>query len=141
MEIQTPQEHEELKDIQWINDTCKRKKVHSNNEETEQTMKRKMNKYAIDTDILKWTLLNHAANLLPAKCLSSEFKFENLLGLGYYHREGRAQHNEGYVEGAQPDEDHYDLDGYTYWKFLSFLDDVDFQNEISGWVHQMTRTY
>ena len=61
--------------------------------------------------ILKWTLLNHAANLLPAKCHSGEFKFENLLGLGYYYREAHVQHAEGYVE---PDEDHYDLDGCAY---------------------------
>ena len=40
MEIQTPQEHEELKDIQWTNDTRKRKKVHSDNEETTDTEKK-----------------------------------------------------------------------------------------------------
>ena len=76
VEIQTPQEYEELKDIQWTNDRRKRKKEHSDNEETQQTIRRKVNKHDIDADVLKWTLLNRATNILPTICLRGEFKFE-----------------------------------------------------------------
>ena len=138
MEIQTTMEHKEMKNVAWTDTTRKRKKVNSDNEETQQTMK---NKYEINADILKWILLNRAANLLPIQDPTGEFNLNNLLGLGYFYRDGRIQHTEGYVEGVQPDEDWCDPDAYAYWKLLSIMTDEDFQNVISGWVNQYKNYY
>ena len=48
MEIQTTLEHEQLKDAPWTDATRKRKKANSDNEETQQTIKKK---YAINNDM------------------------------------------------------------------------------------------
>ena len=100
MEILTTLEHEQLKDAPWTDATRKRKKASSDNEETQQTIKKKS---AINNDILKWILLNRAANLLPAQEPCGEFQYNNLLGLEYFYRDGPVQHTEGYVEDGQPE--------------------------------------
>ena len=134
MEVQTPEEHQKLKDSNWTYDTNSLKRKKKDSDEEEEIYKQKKNQYPIDKDI-KYVMLNKAERLLPLDNYEGEFGMEYLLGLGYFMREGRIQDTEGYSENAEPDLDKYDQGGYAYLKVLSFLDEVQKENELSALVH------